>query len=227
MDNRFKKPAPLYLQDDQWDTPAVAQTKHLVKSDHFMEKDRDLLGAIFRDRDIWVLITGESLDIFESVEKAILGELGDFDGLSAALYMIRSHLYDLRAAMGHVSLFQTADGFKIANIKNRYDNEEVCTWGDDSVGTHHLAISILDAYAPCFDDPENEYDEPDYMDEGMDTPLRAAVWNMSKEFAEKYLVNMPALGGCITIDEVHNFLLEHGIHAYQLDVPDKICRYWG
>ena len=221
------RPAPLYLQDDAWDTDAVAQTKHLVKSQYFMEKDRNLLGAIFRDRDIWVEVTSESIETFEAAEKILSEQLEGFNGISVALSMIRSHLYDLRAAMGHIAMFRASDGVTCVNIMNMleyYDPQ--FDWGRVNNGSFELALNILNAFAPVFDDPEREIDEAEY-EEFAGFSIRSAVMRCYKQFAIDVIAKIPEHGGVITVDEIHHYLREHGVRPEQLDFPPKNCRYWG
>jgi len=227
MNRPMDKPTPLHLQNDLWDTDEVRRSKSLMRSSRLLVPDSNLLDAVFKDRDIWVEINNESIETFESVEKILMKQLAGFRGISVALHMIRGHLFDLRAAMGHIAMYRTHDGLNCVNLENvaeYYDPK--FDWGKLNDGAYELALNILNAYAPVFDDPEQEIDEAEY-EEFIDFSIRSTVMRCHKQFAIDVVAKVPEHGGVITVDEIHHFLLEHGLRPEQLDFPPKNCRYWG
>ena len=227
MTDKLGKQIPLHLQDDPVDTDEVGRAKSLMRSSKLLVPDSNLLDAVFKDRDIWININNESIETFENVEKVLIDHLDGPSSEFVALHMVRGHLFDLRAAMGHIAMYKTPEGFNCVNLDNvaeYYDPK--FDWGKLNDGAYELALNILNAYAPVFDDQEAEDDEAEY-EEFAGFSIRSAILRSHKQFAIDVVAKVPEHGGVITADEIHRFLLDHGIRPEQLDSPPKNCRYWG
>lgn len=224
---KTKKPSPLELQDDQHDSPAVTNAKALMRGNDLMAQDYKTLLAVFRDRDIWAEITNESIEAFEEVEKELDKLLGTSTSGYVAMAMIRDHLFDMRAAMGDFALFRGLGDSRIVNLENTICyHTEAYDWGELNKGSEELALNILNVCAPVFEDKELEDDFEEYIEVFPGIEVRSQVWHSYKQFAIDVVAEVPRLGGVIRVDEVHRFLVEHGVRRDQLVHPPKVSRHW-